>query len=110
MVTSLLSGVHLGTGDGQFNRPDGILFDGSEKLIYVTDRKNNRIQAFNADGQFVSKWKTLDAQTGTSIKPRDIALGSSDEAYIVDKENSDILIYKLSEHHFVYHIRSHGEK
>jgi tripartite motif-containing protein 71 len=63
-----------GTGDGQFNRPDGILFDGSEKLIYVTDRKNNRIQPFNADGQFISKWKTLDTQSGISIKPRDIGL------------------------------------
>src|SRR4029078_1057793 len=85
-----------GTRDGQFNRPDGILFDGSEKLVYVTDRKNNRIQIFNTDGQFVSKWNTLDARCGTSIKPRDIALGSGNEAYIVDKENSEILIYKHS--------------
>ena len=37
MITSLLSGVS-GTGDGQFNRPDGN-FRWSEKLMYVTIEK-----------------------------------------------------------------------
>jgi len=42
----------LGTGDGLFQRPMGIVWkDGS---IYVADAINNRIQVFRDDGHFVS--------------------------------------------------------
>jgi DNA-binding beta-propeller fold protein YncE len=87
----------LGTGIGQFNRPDGIHFDPSENLVYVADRKNHRIQVFDSDGVFMNKWTSLDIQSGKAIKPRDIAMDSSGLVYVVDKENSNVLVYGKGE-------------
>ena len=41
---------------GEFNTPHGIDLD-SKGNIYVADRENNRIQKFNAKGQFLKEWK-----------------------------------------------------
>ena len=83
----------MGTGNGQFNRPDGIQFDPSENLVYVADRQNHRIQVFDGDGGFVTKWTSLDSQSGKAIKPRDVAMDSTGLVYVVDKENSQVLVY-----------------
>jgi len=85
-----------GSANGQFNRPDGILFEPSGNIVYVADRKNNRIQVFDTEGNFIKKWSTLSPRTGDPIKPRDIAVDSSGQMYVVDKANSNILIYKYS--------------
>jgi sugar lactone lactonase YvrE len=41
----------FGTGDGQFQRPMGIVW--REGLLYVADSINNRIQVFRDDGSFI---------------------------------------------------------
>lgn len=41
----------FGTGDGQFQRPMGIVWRNG--LLYIADSINNRIQVFRDDGQFV---------------------------------------------------------
>jgi len=87
----------FGSGNGQFNRPDGIHFDPSEKMVYVADRKNHRIQVFDTQGVYQDKWTVSDIQSGNLIKPRDITLDSSGKAYVVDKENNNILIYGVSQ-------------
>ncbi|MGQ9870601.1 6-bladed beta-propeller [Leptodesmis sp.] len=44
-----------GVGDGQFQEPSGIAIDGSG-YVYVSDTYNNRIQKFDADGNFLGLW------------------------------------------------------
>jgi len=83
----------MGTDNSQFKRPDGIQFDPSENLVYVADRQNHRIQVFDGDGAFVTKWTSLDSQSGKPIKPRDVAMDSTGLVYVVDKENSQVLVY-----------------
>ena len=79
----------LGSTNGNFARPDGIHFEPSDKSIYIADRQNHRIQVFDSDGRFITKWST-------SVKPRDIDFDLSGQIYVVDKENSNVLVYKLS--------------
>jgi len=43
-----------GNGKGQFEEPYDIAVDNFAEQIFVTDRKLNRIQAFNFQGNFVS--------------------------------------------------------
>ena len=43
-----------GQGDGEFNRPTGVAVD-RDGTIYVTDFKNDRLQVFDADGDFITK-------------------------------------------------------
>ncbi len=44
-----------GTRPGQFNTPHSIVIDAKSNL-YVADRQNNRVQVFDADGNFKQLW------------------------------------------------------
>jgi sugar lactone lactonase YvrE len=95
----------LAIGDGQFNHPQGIAVDGGGN-VYVVD-KNNRIQKFTSDGQFITKWGK---QCNTGMvnivtpdgceNPKDdeflypdggIAVDGGGNVYVVDKNNYRIL-------------------
>ena len=44
-----------GTGPGEFGLPHNLVVD-AQGLVYVTDRDNQRIQVFDADGTFLDQW------------------------------------------------------
>jgi DNA-binding beta-propeller fold protein YncE len=44
-----------GTGDGQFNTPEGVAVDGGGN-VYVADLYNYRIQMFTSNGIYVTQW------------------------------------------------------
>jgi streptogramin lyase len=53
-----------GTGPGEFHSPHGEAF-GADGLLYVTDRENDRIQAFRPeDGSHVATWPELHSLDG----------------------------------------------
>ena len=84
---------NAGSGNGQFNRPDGIRFEPTEKLIYVADRKNHGIQVFDKRRNFSHERDVPDIPSERQIKPRDITMDSLGQIYVVDKENNNILVY-----------------
>jgi hypothetical protein len=45
-----------GSGAGQFKEPDGLAVDHFTGDVYVADKKNQRIDEFEADGTFVRAW------------------------------------------------------
>jgi DNA-binding beta-propeller fold protein YncE len=69
-----------GTGPGEFNLPHQVQID-SKGLVYVSDRENNRIQIFDAEGRFLRQWTHLGATQGISILP-------NDEMWIVTHRNN----------------------
>lgn len=46
----------FGNKQGEFNTPHGIDLDKNGN-VYVADRENNRIQKFDADGNFITTWQ-----------------------------------------------------
>jgi len=56
-----------GTGAGEFNLPHSVQLDAAGR-VYVADRENNRIQVFDADGQFLCQITGL-APFGLFITP-----------------------------------------
>ncbi len=50
-----------GIASGEFNTPHGIDLDGNGN-VYVADRENNRIQKFDALGNFIFQWKNTEAK------------------------------------------------
>lgn len=45
-----------GNQEGEFNTPHGIDLDAAGN-VYIADRNNNRIQEFDANGNFLKEWK-----------------------------------------------------
>ena len=76
----------LELGDGQFALPQGIALD-SAGNVYVADFGNARIQKFDANGKFLTKWGSLGAGEGQFHEPRGIAVDSRGNVYVVDSGN-----------------------
>ncbi len=87
-----------GKGSGQFYFPYGIVVDDSDldnpesHLIYVTDRKNNRIQMLSSGGEFLESPKGLTKGHAWSgdppnyfLEPTGITKDLSGNYYVADK-------------------------
>jgi tripartite motif-containing protein 71 len=64
--------------------------------VFVVDEGNNRIQKFDANGSFITKWGTLGSGDGQFEEPTSIALDSSGNVYGVDRGNSRIQVFSSS--------------
>src|SRR5262249_3767231 len=51
-----------GSGPGEFQLPHNLVVD-AQCRVYVTDRDNQRVQVFDANGKFLNQWPT---ETGVS--------------------------------------------
>ena len=59
-----------GSGPGEFDTPHSIAVD-SKGTVYVSDRENNRIQIFDANGKFLRQFTHLGATQNVFITPKD---------------------------------------
>lgn len=78
-----------GTGDGQFNFPEGITLDNNQN-VYVCDTLNNRLQKFTPAGKFIDK-----IDQGFS-KPTGICIDANDKLYVVDSGSNKLKIFYWS--------------
>jgi len=84
-----------GTQTGQFQAPRGIAFAGDGSM-YVADSRNNRIQQFNAAGEFVRAWGSFanlqlgEAPGGTFYEPWGIAIAPDGSVFVTDTWNHRI--------------------
>jgi streptogramin lyase len=72
-----------------FAGPGDIALD-NDGFAYVVDRQNNRIQKFNRDGVFITKWGNNGTGDGEFNTPYGIAADSSGFVYVVDYGNDRI--------------------
>jgi DNA-binding beta-propeller fold protein YncE len=47
---------HKGAAPGDFDEPHDIFIGGSQGHVFVADRRNNRVQVFDQDGNFIDAW------------------------------------------------------
>ncbi len=66
----LLDWGRKGKAPGEFNTPHSVGVD-SKGTVYVSDRENNRIQIFDANGKFQRQWTHLGATQNIFITPKD---------------------------------------
>jgi DNA-binding beta-propeller fold protein YncE len=64
-----------GSGPGEFDEPHDIFVGGSRGWVYVADRRNNRIQVFDQEGDFIAAWR----QFG---QPSSVFVGLDDTIYV----------------------------
>jgi len=77
------------SGDGQFNWASDVKID-SNGNIYVADEANNRIQKFDSNGNFITKWGSHGSENGQFYYPTVISLDSTGNFFISDSYNSRI--------------------
>ena len=73
----------FGSGEGQFNEPEGMCVSGGE--VFVCGLDNRRIQVFARDGSFVRQW-------AVEGNPRDVAV-SEGEVFVCDSRNNCIQVF-----------------
>jgi hypothetical protein len=78
-----------GNGPGQFHLPSGtaVAADGT---VYVADRNNHRIQAFDAAGAFLRTWGTEGTGVGQFRSPLGVAVAPDGMVYVADVRNHRI--------------------
>jgi DNA-binding beta-propeller fold protein YncE len=88
-MVSTLSWGSLGTGNGQFNWPNRVVFDAAGN-IYVSEFGNNRIQKFNSNREFILKWGSKGNGNGQFWNPTSMAFDKDGNIYVVDTNNHRI--------------------
>ncbi len=81
----------FGSSKGEFNEPFRI--SSFNDKLFVSDSKNQRIQIFDLDGEFLEEIST-NVDGITNSEPFDLDI-NDDRVYVVDRNNSTILIFSL---------------
>src|SRR5206468_2744107 len=78
--------------DGGLNQAEDVAVNQTTGTVYVSDTFNHRIQAFTADGVFVTKWGYRGVGTGNALSyPRGIAVDQSNgNVWVNDTRLADI--------------------
>ncbi len=76
----------LGTGNGQLKAPGGTAIDAAGN-IWVADTENNRIEKFNAKGEYVSKFGSYGTGNGQFKLPSAVAVDPAGNLWVTDPEN-----------------------
>jgi YD repeat-containing protein len=84
-----------GTGNGQFNHPQGIAFDSSGRM-FVADFGNNRIQEFTSTGAFIATFATRGSGEGQLSKPQGIGIAPNGDVWVGDMNNGRLEQYRLA--------------
>ena len=100
-----------GQGPAQFNTPHGIEVS-NDGIVYVTDRANNRIQAFTLEGKFIKEGfiKRESQGTGTAFGVGLSADPQQRFLYIADGSNERIAILDRQSLQEIGHIGGPGRK
>jgi hypothetical protein len=89
----------LGIGTGLFDTPRDVVFD-ADRNLYVLDAGNNRIQKFDANGNFLLSWGESGTRAGQFNDPHALALvleGAQQNPflYVVDTGNNRIQKFQI---------------
>lgn len=84
-----------GHDDGKVSRPWGVCVDKNNNVI-VSDRRNNRIQVFSAEGLFKFKFGKKGVGNGEFDLPAGICVDIDNRIIVVDKDNHRVQIFTAS--------------
>ncbi len=99
---------HFLTSPGDFGAPQGIALD-KDGNIYVTDTMNNRVEIFDADGNFISQFGKAGDGPGYFARPKGIALDSDGHIWVADEMQDRLQVFNREGQLLTYVGLGHGE-
>jgi len=97
---------HRGSNNAQFHNPTAICVNSKGEII-VADTYNHRIQIFNKEGQFLSKFGSYGVENGKFNYPCGITVDNQDNIYVADTFNHRIQKFNCDGS---IHLKSFGSK
>jgi len=85
-----------GTGDGQFNRAEGIGV-GPDDRLYVADACNHRIQIFTAEGKWLKTYGRAGRAAGELSYPYDVQVDGEGRQYVCEFGNSRVQVFDAAQ-------------
>lgn len=83
---------HELTTPGDFSKPSGLAVD-AEGNLYVADTMNNRIEIFDADGQFVSTFGKAGDGPGYFARPKGVAIDGDGHVWVADGMQDRVQVF-----------------
>lgn len=84
--------AHRLTEAGQFSRPTNVAVDADGNL-YVTDTFNNRVEIFDADGNFMSSFGKAGDGPGYFARPKGIAIDQDGHVWVADTVQDRVQVF-----------------
>ena len=98
---------HTATDPGSFSLPTNVAVD-SEGDVYVTDTFNNRVEIFDADGEFISQFGKNGDGPGQFERPKGIAVDCDRHIWVVDAAQDRVKVFDREGRLLIY-FGEHGE-
>ena len=96
-----------GNGNGEFKNPYGVAFDSKNKRMLISDGWNHRIQAFDLEGKFLSKFGKKGSAKGEFKYSRQLCIHPSTDNIIVADDDNNRLQMFTNQFNFVTLIGQH---
>ncbi len=83
---------HFLTDPGDFGAPSNVALD-KDGNVYVTDTMNNRVEIFDADGNFISLFGKHGDGPGYFARPKGIAVDCDGHIWVVDQMEDRVQVF-----------------
>jgi sugar lactone lactonase YvrE len=99
---------HYLTTPGDFGAPQGVAVD-ADGNIYVTDTLNNRVESFDADGNFISTFGKAGDGPGFFARPKGIAVDGDGHIWVADEMQDRLQVFNKDGQLLTFIGQGHGE-
>jgi sugar lactone lactonase YvrE len=83
---------HTLTEPGEFAKPVAVAVD-KDGNLYVSDTWNNRIEVFDADGNFIRTWGKAGDGVGYFARPKGVAIDSDGHVWVTDGVQQRVQVF-----------------
>jgi DNA-binding beta-propeller fold protein YncE len=92
---------HTLTSPGNFSLPTGVAVDQNGN-VYVTDTLNDRVEIFDADGNFISQFGSPGDGPGYFSRPKGIAIDRDGHIWVTDEMQSRVQVFNTKGQLLIY--------